>query len=97
MDDGLLPATRAGRPAFPMPAAHAAPASRRRGLAAALLSPREREVLLLLAKGFSVAEVGALLAISSHTVGTHVKKIHRKLAVHSRSEAVFEAVQLGLL
>ncbi len=34
---------------------------------------------------------------SAHTVVTHVKKIYRKLAVHSRGEAVYEAGQMGLL
>ena len=40
---------------------------------------------------------GELLGISPHTVVTHVKKIYRKLAVHSRGEAVYEASQMGLL
>jgi len=38
-----------------------------------------------------------VLGISAHTVVAHVKKIYRKLSVHSRGEAVFEATQLGLL
>ena len=38
-----------------------------------------------------------VLGISPHTVVTHVKKIYRKLAVHSRGEAVYEASQMGLL
>jgi DNA-binding CsgD family transcriptional regulator len=41
--------------------------------------------------------VGEVLSISPHTVVTHVKKIYRKLAVHSRGEAVYEAGQMGLL
>jgi DNA-binding NarL/FixJ family response regulator len=61
------------------------------------LSERETEILQLVAKGLSFAEVGAALGISSHTVVAHVKKIYRKLSVHSRGEAVFEAGQLGLL
>ena len=63
----------------------------------ALLSQRESDILRLVAKGMAFAEVGALLSISPHTVVTHVKKIYRKLAVHSRGEAVFEAGQMGLL
>ena len=63
----------------------------------ALLSQRESDVLRLVAKGIGFAEVGAQLFISPHTVVTHVKKIYRKLAVHSRGEAVYEAGQLGLL
>jgi DNA-binding NarL/FixJ family response regulator len=61
------------------------------------LSGREAEILGLIAKGFSSAEIGRLLAISAHTVTAHVKKIYQKLAVHSRGEAVYEATKLGLL
>lgn len=61
------------------------------------LSTRETEILRLVAKGFGFETVGELLGISPHTVVTHVKKIYRKLAVHSRGEAVYEAGQLGLL
>lgn len=61
------------------------------------LSARERETLSLVAKGFSFAEVAALLELSPHTVTTYVKKIYQKLAVHSRSEAVYEASRLGLI
>lgn len=64
---------------------------------AGLLSQRERDILELVAKGMSFAEIGALLAISPHTVVAHLKKIYRKLAVHSRAEAVYEARQMGLL
>jgi ATP/maltotriose-dependent transcriptional regulator MalT len=38
-----------------------------------------------------------LLAVSQHTVTTHVKKIYQKLAVHSRGEAVYEAGKMGIL
>ncbi|MFN9773489.1 MAG: response regulator [Burkholderiales bacterium] len=61
------------------------------------LSVRETEILQLLAKGLSYAEIGELLGISAHTVTQHIKKIYRKLSVHSRGEAVFEATQLGIL
>ncbi len=61
------------------------------------LSERETELLRLIAKGFSFDAVADVLAISPHTVVTHVKNIYRKLAVHSRGEAVHEARQMGLL
>jgi DNA-binding NarL/FixJ family response regulator len=61
------------------------------------LSARETEILQLLAKGLSYAEIGELLGISAHTVTQHIKKIYRKLSVHSRGEAVFEATQMGIL
>lgn len=61
------------------------------------LSAREQEVLELIARGFSYAEIAKLHALSVHTVQSHIKNLYRKLAVSSRSEAVFEAMQLGLL
>ena len=61
------------------------------------LSPREHEILNLLARGFSNSEIGDLLAISKMTVGTHVKNLYRKLEVKSRSEAVFEASSRGIM
>ncbi|WP_224761293.1 MULTISPECIES: response regulator [Brevundimonas] len=64
---------------------------------AAAVTPREVELLNLLARGLSYREVASALSISHHTVGAHVKAIYRKLAVNSRSEAVFEAVQTGLI
>ena len=61
------------------------------------LSERETELLRLVAKGFSFDAVAEVLSISPHTVVAHVKNIYRKLAVHSRGEAVHEARQMGLL
>ena len=61
------------------------------------LSEREREILKLVAKGFNFGEIGQLLTISPHTVTSHIKKIYRKMAVHSRGEAVYEAQRMGLL
>jgi DNA-binding NarL/FixJ family response regulator len=65
--------------------------------AASPLTPRESEVLQLIAKGLSYQRIAAALAMSPHTVTTHIKQIYRKLAVNSRGEAVFEAAQMGLL
>lgn len=61
------------------------------------LTERETELLRLTAKGLTFNDIGELLEISPHTVVSHVKKIYRKLAVHSRVEAVYEANQMGLL
>ena len=63
----------------------------------AVLTLRETEILSLLSKGLSFSEIGESLHISSHTVAQHIKKIYRKLAVHSRGEAVYEATQMGIL
>lgn len=62
-----------------------------------LLSPREQEVLALIARGFSYAEIARLQGLSVHTVQTHIKNLYGKLSVHSKSEAVFEATRMGLL
>lgn len=61
------------------------------------LTHREHDILSLIAKGLSFKEVAERLDISEFTVVTHVKKIYRKLQVHSRGEAVFEARQSGWL
>lgn len=61
------------------------------------LSAREQEVLRHVVKGFTYAEIADLLGISTHTVSTHIRKIYRKLSVNSRGEAVYEAIQLGIV
>ncbi len=62
-----------------------------------VLSKRETEILKLLYQGKSLVEIGEVLAISRYTVTAHIKKIYRKLQVHSRSAAVEEAVRRGLV
>lgn len=61
------------------------------------VTEREIEMLRALAKGLSFNEIGDMYGISPHTVARHVKNIYKKLAVHSRGEAVYEATALGLL
>lgn len=61
------------------------------------LSEKEKEILLHLIKGASFKVIARALAISPYTVDTHVKHIYQKLEVHSRGEAVFKAIQLGLI
>jgi DNA-binding NarL/FixJ family response regulator len=78
----------------PAPAAAPQPAAAPPAVA---LSPKEAEVLSLVARGFSYAEVGGLMKISVHTVHTHARNIYGKLSVKSKTEAVYEARQLGLL
>jgi DNA-binding NarL/FixJ family response regulator len=84
----------ASSPASDAPDA-AAPAAG--GPRAPQLTPRELEVLNLVAKGFSFPEIARLLGVSPHTVTAHVRHIYEKLEVGSRGEAVFEAVQQGLI
>ncbi|MES0372208.1 MAG: response regulator transcription factor [Mariprofundaceae bacterium] len=61
------------------------------------LTDRECEVLDLIAKGYSYIEIGESLSLSTNTIRAHIRNIYRKLAVRSRSEAVFEAAQLGII
>jgi DNA-binding NarL/FixJ family response regulator len=53
-----------------------------------LLSPKENEVLSLLAKGFLYKEIGEKLTISVNTVKQHIHKIYQKLHVSNRTEAI---------
>jgi DNA-binding NarL/FixJ family response regulator len=61
------------------------------------LSTQELAVLSLSSKGYSYDEIAPLLKLSRHTVETYVKRIYRKLQVHSKTAAVYEARKLGLV
>ncbi len=60
------------------------------------LTPREVEVLVLVAQGLRNADVAGRLVLSERTVAHHVSSILRKLGVRSRAEATAEAIRLGL-
>ena len=60
------------------------------------LTDRESEVLLRVAKGYTLPEIGVQLNLSRHTIADYVKQIYRKLNVSSRAEAALEAQRLGL-
>ena len=62
-----------------------------------VLTPRERDVLAMISQGFSNKHIARTLEISPETVKTHVKRIFLKLAVNTRTEAVYRAASLGLL
>lgn len=61
------------------------------------LSDREREVLKMVAAGYTNPEIGERLAISALTVNAHIRNINRKLQVRSRAQAVGRAMERGLL
>ncbi len=61
------------------------------------LTAREAELLDLFSRGLSYKEAAGQMGITPQTVASYVKIIYNKLAVHSRSEAVYEAVKTGQL
>lgn len=77
-----------GKAALPTQAPEVAPV---------VLSTQEHAVLMMCAKGYSYEEISQLMSLSRHTVQTYVKRIYRKLQVHSKTEAVYEARKLGLV
>lgn len=61
------------------------------------LSDRESEILQLVSRGYSNREIAELTTLSRFTIEDYTKSIYRKLAVRSRTAAVYEAKTLGLL
>jgi DNA-binding NarL/FixJ family response regulator len=84
----VQPAVASPAPARPILDAIAPPQS---------LTPREGEVLALLAEGLGNRAIAARMAISEHTVKTHVAAIFAKLGVSTRAEAVAIGVRSGML
>lgn len=72
-------------------------ALRRNGAKPVALSPREREVIRLIAAGQSSKEIGRALAISPRTVDTYRDRLRDKLGLRSVAEVVLYAVQCGML
>jgi len=70
---------------------------RREGTPKSRLTPREAEVLSLVAEGLSDAEVAEKLYVSPRTVGGHLRGAYRKLGVKSRTAATRKAGELGLI
>jgi two-component system response regulator DesR len=64
--------------------------------AAASLSPREREVLDLIARGSTNREIAAALHLSPHTIHEHTSTLYRKLGARNRADAVQRAHRAGL-
>jgi len=89
----LLAHVRAARHSAP----EAAAASAERSPTGVRLTSREAQVLRLISRGCSYAEIGRRLGVSAHTVASHIKKTYRKLEVHTAGAAVMRAMQLHLL
>ncbi len=100
LEQALTEILRGGAPISPAIASHLirqyAP-DRPRAAAEPRLSERELEVLTLAARGYTYDEIAGLLEISRNTVGSYTKRIYEKLSVHSKSQAVFEGMRLGLV
>ena len=77
-------------------AAQTRPQERPQNMPHVALTDRENEVLLRVAKGYTLPEIGVQLNLSRHTIADYVKQIYRKLNVSSRAEAALEAQRLGL-
>ena len=73
--------------------------AKRRSIEAQLdrLTPREKEVLRLMAEGLPSRQIAADMGISYTTVRTHIRSLGSKLAVHSKLEAIVKARELGLI
>jgi len=103
MTDSILELVAGGSPISPSIARHLLRRFNKRvevpekDESAPSLTKRETEVLQGVAKGLTYNEVADMLGMSPNTITSHIKHIYRKLEVRSRSEAVFEAVQLGLI
>ena len=69
----------------------------RPGVTASDITPREREILALLARGLSNVAIGQRLYISAATVKFHVGNLMQKLGARRRAEAVYAASKLGLI
>lgn len=61
------------------------------------ITPRERQILQLLAEGLTMRQVARRLGISPRTVETHVAKLYRKLDVRTRVQAIARAASIGLI
>jgi DNA-binding NarL/FixJ family response regulator len=78
-------------------AARQAPADARVGAAVAHLTPRERDILRLVARGLSNAEIAEEMFLGLQTVKTHVSSVLRKLGARDRTQAVIAAYDSGIV
>ena len=63
----------------------------------AKLTPREKEVLQLIAKGMANDEIARMLFVSKHTVKNHITNIYRKMGSRNRTKVALRAIRYGLI
>lgn len=90
----LLSGLRVGDRLPPAASGQPGPAGQGSG---AVLSPRERQILSLVADGLRNREIGAVLDVSENTVKFHLASLYGKLGVAGRAQAVKQAIRVGLL
>ncbi len=61
------------------------------------LTPREREMVILVARGMTIKQIALSLHVSEKTVRNHMRSIYSKLAVYDRSQLVIYALKKGLV
>jgi predicted ATPase/DNA-binding CsgD family transcriptional regulator len=93
----VLPEIQAGREAPRAAAPASEPDAAVSGEAASVLTPRERDVLKLVAQGLSNSDIARRLVLSEHTVHRHLANILRKLGLSSRAAAAAWGVRTGLV
>lgn len=84
-------------PSYALPSNALQPMPVREAGASRLLTDREETVLQHLARGYTYGELAKKMGITINTVQTHIRGLYAKLEVHSKSQALREAKQLGLL
>jgi len=97
-DDGVSAARHAAASPDAFSAADLASAMKRRLTPQGpQVSPREKEVLGLLADGLAVAQIARTLYISESTAKTHISKLYEKLGAGNRAQAIMAAMRMGLI
>lgn len=93
-------ATAAGEPFLSSQVADVIDADLRHGtptLRAPLLSPRESQTLRCIAQGMTYDQTARYMGVSSHTVGTYIKRIHKKIGSGNTASMAMKAIELGEL
>jgi DNA-binding NarL/FixJ family response regulator len=73
------------------------PATQRKSLPTYTLTPREKRILIGVALGYQVAEIGEQLCLSPHTVKTHLQSVYTQLSARNAAHAVTIAFRRGIL